>query len=195
MKPENFSNLTRLEEAVVGPMLFDDESIKRLPSPYDSYYITTRGRVLSCKTHLRFLEPYNRNGYRAVSLISNGGKARSEYVHRLACMAFLNTATSIEDGIVCRHLDGNPENNRLENLAVGTFRDNAADRDKHGRTARGEKHGMSKMNARRVKMMRLLWDNRDDMPFSITYKTLGAMFGLSATPVKAIVCKETWKHV
>lgn len=195
MKPENFSSLSRLEETVIGPMLFEGEDIKRLPAPYDSYYITTRGRILSCKHHLRFLDNHLRNGYRAASLVSNDGEVRKDYVHRLMCMAFFNVKTGSSSGLVCRHLDGNPENNRIENLAVGTFKDNAADRDRHGRTAKGDKHGMSKMSARRVKMMRTLWKHRDDLPFSLTYKTLGEMFGMAPTPTRSIVKNETWKHI
>jgi hypothetical protein len=30
-----------------------------------------------------------------------------------------------------RHLDGNPKNNRLENLAWGTYKENAQDRELH----------------------------------------------------------------
>jgi hypothetical protein len=34
--------------------------------------------------------------------------------------------------MVCRHLDGNPINNRLENLRWGTHKENKADAIKHG---------------------------------------------------------------
>jgi hypothetical protein len=195
MKPEKFTNMSKLEEMVIGSMLFEGESIKRLPAPFDSYYITTRGRLLSCKTHIKFLDNHLRNGYRSASLVSNDGVVRKEYVHRIMCAAFFGVETGHKQGLVARHLDGNPENNRIENLAVGTFKENAEDRDRHGRTARGEKHGQSKMTARQVKMMRLLWENREDMPFKINYRTLGRMFNIAPSPAKSIVQRETWKHI
>lgn len=64
-------------------------------------------------------------GYLAVSL---SGKSR-RYIHRLVLQAFVGPCP---DGSECRHLDGNPRNNRLENLCWGTRKENTADSVRHG---------------------------------------------------------------
>lgn len=51
------------------------------------------------------------------------------YGHRLVLEAFVGPCPP---GMECRHLDGDPGNNRLTNLAWGTPKDNAADKVKHG---------------------------------------------------------------
>jgi hypothetical protein len=52
----------------------------------------------------------------------------TSYVHRLVAMAFHGPPT--EDASVCRHLDGDSTNNSATNLAWGTRRDNANDRER-----------------------------------------------------------------
>lgn len=50
-----------------------------------------------------------------------------------------------------RHLDGDKRNTAPSNLVWGTARENAADRERHGRTARGLRNGAhTKPESRRV---------------------------------------------
>lgn len=62
-----------------------------------------------------------------------GGRKLKRHVHRLVLLAFVGSA----DGMECRHLNGDPTDNRADNLVWGTPRENAADRDRHGRTVIG----------------------------------------------------------
>ena len=64
-------------------------------------------------------------------------------VHRAVCAAF-NGAPSFE-GALARHLNGNRTDNRPENLAWGTHKQNAADAIRHGTLARGGDHGRAKL--------------------------------------------------
>lgn len=81
-------------------------------------------------------------GYQYVGYLCDG-KRRTRTIHRMVAEAFLG---SCPEGCEVRHLDGNPSNNSLSNLAYGTKRENAADREAHGRTARGEKNGNAKLS-------------------------------------------------
>jgi hypothetical protein len=45
----------------------------------------------------------------------------------------------------CRHWDGNPENNNDWNLVYGTRKENAEDRDRHGRTGYGQRNGNARL--------------------------------------------------
>ena len=67
-------------------------------------------------------------GYALVSFPTPNGP-RQRFVHRVVLEAFVGPRP---EGMECRHLDGNPLNNRLENLCWGTPSENAWDRVHHG---------------------------------------------------------------
>ena len=67
-------------------------------------------------------------GYPVISALIDG-KVRSLYVHRLVLESFVGPCPS---GHVARHLDDNPENNHLSNLAWGTESENAHDKVRNG---------------------------------------------------------------
>jgi hypothetical protein len=55
------------------------------------------------------------------------------YVHRIVLLSFVGAASSYAAGRVeARHLNGDPEDNRLTNLAWGTVKENRADRRRLG---------------------------------------------------------------
>lgn len=72
----------------------------------------------------------NDKGYMPVNLREVGGKGRRTHLHRLVAEAHVSPPP-FKNACV-RHLDGNPRNNRAENLAWGTYRDNENDKLAHG---------------------------------------------------------------
>jgi hypothetical protein len=64
-------------------------------------------------------------GHVSVSL----GRFNSHCVHKLVLLAFVGSAPA---GCECLHNNGNPADNRLENLRWGTRGDNIRDAVKHG---------------------------------------------------------------
>lgn len=86
------------------------------------------GRVLQIAGRLKKLT-VDRKGYQIVGLTQDG-KTRRRYVHHLVLEAFVGLR---ERGQECRHLDGDPLNNRLDNLAWGTSSENTWDTLRHGR--------------------------------------------------------------
>lgn len=64
-----------------------------------------------------------------IMTLSLSGRRKNGWLHRLVAAAFLGPCP---DGMEVRHLDGNPANNLLSNLAYGTRSDNASDRVAHG---------------------------------------------------------------
>ena len=88
-----------------------------------------------------------RKGYIRVTLCHEN-KKMTMAVHRLVCMAFHGRP---KGNLQVRHLDGNPSNNRPENLAWGTYEENWADRRVHGRAKdRGEHHSARFTNEERA---------------------------------------------
>lgn len=61
--------------------------------------------------------------------LSRAGRQKRFYVHRLVAEAFHG---AIPQGFVVRHLNGDPTDNRAENLAIGTQSENSFDSVKHG---------------------------------------------------------------
>jgi len=61
-------------------------------------------------------------------VLRRGGKSHTRKVHQMVLEAFVGAKP---DGMVCRHLDGNPLNNSIGNLVWGTVRENALDRIRH----------------------------------------------------------------
>jgi hypothetical protein len=78
-------------------------------------------KVLSAKHHNK--------GYLKVSLYK-AGSAKTYFIHRLVLHAFKGQPPA--DKPYARHLDGNPKNNRLENLDYGSQTDNENDKRNHG---------------------------------------------------------------
>ena len=95
------------------------------------YMISDCGRVWSERTE-RFLKvkPMDREGHMGVCMSING-EPRYEYIHRLMAKAFIPNPHSLP---VVRHLNDNPRDNALENLAWGTQRDNMHDALRNGKT-------------------------------------------------------------
>jgi hypothetical protein len=143
------------------------EQWKPIPG-FDAYEVSNIGRVRSYLGTKRV--PGHRNGFQHVRLsepailqanISSTGRygvglyvglkrVRKE-VHRLVLLAF---AGECPVGMEACHNNGNPIDNRLENLRWDTHKNNFVDRERHGRTARGSSHGMAKLTEAQVKVIK-----------------------------------------
>jgi hypothetical protein len=123
-----------------------------------------------------------------------GGKSFRRRVHRAVLEAFVGPAPP---GAVCRHLDGNPVNNRLENLAWGTHAENCADADRHGTSARGERHPGSKLNCQLVRYIRQRYaEAKGDRAIAPpgTATALANELGVHVETVKQVARRVLWKH-
>lgn len=113
---------------------------------FPGYDASSLGRVRSWRYNKgvllvpRLLRPVPRDsGHLKVSISPDRTvRAKCVYVHTLVMLAFRGPCPP---GYQCRHLNGDPADNRLGNLRWGTAKENARDRDLHGRTARGERSG------------------------------------------------------
>lgn len=81
-----------------------------------------RQRMLSTK-------PNKYRGYPEFCVVDKDGKQRTMSVHQEVMRAFVG---QLPPGNQVRHLDGNPLNNNLNNLAYGTPKQNQGDRRKDG---------------------------------------------------------------
>lgn len=107
------------------------------------YEVTRDGRVFSVAHNWRgygrreLTQDLNDDGYPSVRVTVCGKRTRLA-VHRLVALHHLPPRPSPLHEV--RHLDGNRTNCCADNLAWGTAKDNALDRELHGRTSRGDRH-------------------------------------------------------
>lgn len=104
---------------------------------------TWAGRILKAN--------HDKDGYAYVRLCKNG-VVHDYKVHALVCLAFHGEKPF--SAAECRHLDGNPYNNWQGNLTWGTAKENAADRLRHGRQARGENCPRAKLSNGQAQALR-----------------------------------------
>lgn len=97
--------------------------------PFYDYWVSDKGRLWS-NISQRFIEgtPNCRTGHIDISIICNG-KRHHKYLHRMVAEAFIPNPHNYP---LVRHLNDDPSDNRVENLAWGTSLDNVHDCIKNG---------------------------------------------------------------
>lgn len=138
------------------------------------YYINSEGYAIS---------PYNKKlscttssfGYKKFTIRCSTSERATIFVHRLA--AYQKYGDKIfEPGIQVRHLDGNPSNNKPENLSLGTQSDNMMDipedaRKKSGRYASSFR---IKYNNNNIELM------KQDRRLGMKYAELMTKYGITS---------------
>jgi hypothetical protein len=139
--------------ATIALMTTGSLVLKPIPvSPNDDYMAGSDGRIYSRTRYKGFgrkelVDWYplrgfvTKRGYQTVSMSHENAKV-TRSVHRLICMAF-HGMPKVKTMQV-RHLNGDPSDNRPENLRWGTAAENWQDKRVHGRATTGEKHPASK---------------------------------------------------
>lgn len=108
---------------------------------------------------------------------------RKLFVHRAVLLAFVGPpAVPSMEG---RHLDGNPSNNALTNLAWGTRLENAQDRGRHGAECFGEAKPSARLTENQIQPI------RDDPRPS---RVVGEAYGISHTAVLRIRRGDRWRR-
>lgn len=177
---------------------------------YPSYEVSDGGVVCSVERDLwmvRYGEPYYtkrkrrelkpriiRGGYAVVRLYRDGDGV-DFIVHRLVLTAFVGPCPN---GMECCHNDGDPSNNRLENLRWATPKENGEDKVRHGTTTlgrrgrhynQGSKSAGAKITEDDVREMRRLH------ALGVGSSELGRRFGISSSNASHIVLGTAWRHV
>lgn len=124
------------------------------------------------------------NGYKIVGFGRRGANiCRS--VHSLVAEAFLGPKPH---GHQVRHLDGVRANCSASNLAYGTPLENAADRERHGNTCRGDKNGNRIVSSDQVEELRALY-----AAGGVSQYDLADRYGISQAQVNNIVLRKQWR--
>lgn len=126
------------------------------------------------------------NGYKYVNLCNNNYVKRIQ-IGRLILLAF---GSSCPEGKEASHLDGNPLNNELKNLAWETHSENMQRKREHGTMARGEKNGNSLLKDKEViRIKKLLKES------NLTLQRIAKMFNTTKQTIWKIKHNLIWEHL
>ena len=162
---------------------------KDIPGYEGFYKVSNFGNVFSYGGERKFgkitytfpakeLKPTFCRGYPIVNLSKNS-KIKRFGVHQLVLLAFVGQKPF--KGAETRHLDGNPSNNKLENLVYGTKSENMQDAVKHGTLV------FSRSNLTREDVIKIAQDTRKVGDIAKSYKT-------NSTTVINIKSKKSFKN-
>ena len=139
---------------------------------------------MPCKDKWRILPNRpNDKGYIPVCLREYGAKQRRTHIHRLMAEAFIEPPPF---KMACvRHLDGNSQNNSIENLAWGTYQENENDKFRHGTHAKRISNG--KLTVDTMKIIRTMRTE------GVTTAKIAKVIGVSRPTISRFLNGRTWK--
>lgn len=169
--------------------------IKPIPK-HDGYYASTDGSIYSCWVNkgihglvkegvLKELRCSRANKCEHRMIRLGGRKGKWKLVHRIIYETFNG---EIPEGMVIRHKNDIPYDNRLENLLVGTQTDNMQDAIKSGRFIVGSKHALSKLTEEDVLYIR-------SMAGKISHEQMAKKFNVTRRAISHVISRTSWKHV
>jgi hypothetical protein len=151
---------------------------------HPEYQVSFDGQIWSSKTNQPLKPISARDGHQYVFLYDGRGHSIKMWIHRAVLFAFIGPPDINEE---CRHLDGNPTNNSLTNLAWGTHQENVNDRRKHGRMPIPHKSQFTKLEPKDIPRIREL------QTLGYSSRKVARLYGTSHTTILKIWRGERWK--
>lgn len=155
---------------------------------FPDYFIDENFEVWSIKNNkIKKKIPYqHKQGYLKHDFWKNG-KRYKIYIHRIIAELFIPNPENLP---YVRHLDDNPLNNSIENLAWGTNKDNVDDKIKNGNQLKGEEIVSSKLTKQQITEIREKY-----VPWKCTQEQLGKEYGVHASTISNIINNKQWNHI
>ncbi len=143
------------------------------------------GKIRKMHLEEKILEPHlsKFNGYYMTSLTIKN-KSVKIYVHRIICETFNGHPKKFQE---TRHMDGNKKNNYSNNLKWGSSFENSSDMIAHGTTAKGSKHGRSKLTEDDVYVIKQCIQKG----YSTTWMSI--QFNVNQSTISNIKTGKNWK--
>lgn len=161
--------------------------MKPIPG-YKDYFATKDGHIFSTKKYKdpRQLKPgRHRYGYKMVALNS-----KSFCVHKLIMMTFVGP---MPKGFHTAHLNGDPSDNRLENLIYCSPKENQRHSKLHGTKIMGQTVGTSKLTDKEILEIRAKFVRSG--PRESNAMELAKEYKIHWSTVNFIVRRKTWRHL
>lgn len=153
------------------------------------YRATADGQIVSPRGRVRLPYASPNKPYARLS-VNVDGRSTHIYAHKLAAYQKFGEAALLP-GVHVRHLDGNSLNNAPDNLALGSARDNAMDRDAGERRAHALKAATSRRRLTPEQAREVVRLSRGGM----TGKAIAERFGLYKSTVSEILSGKLYSEV
>lgn len=157
------------------------------------FKVSNLGNVFSKRSN-KILKQHSRSDGRKTVATRIGGRLGETVcfkVHRLVATAFIDNP---EDKPFVNHIDGDPSNNRLDNLEWATSSENVLHAFKTGLNtpSRGEDNVQAKLDNDIVVFIRENYIPRDR---EFGARALSRKFSVSKETVRNVLLNKTWSHV
>lgn len=166
------------------------ETWKDIPDCSD-YQVSDLGNVRSCKRKGNF---HSKGEWKTIKLKEHNsrlkylcfganvnGKKIDKHVHRLVLEVFVGPS----DGLDAAHLNGNPHDNRLENLVWVTRKVNMGHAIGHGTIRSGDHHHMTKLSETDIKAIIEMAATK-----RVTQNAIAELFGVSGALISKILSEQ-----
>lgn len=161
---------------------------KILPEVKDRYYINKKGELFTDNGNKK-MKDCLKNGYVKNTLVLKDGSQKSFFRHRLVMICF-NKVDNYKN-LQVNHIDGNKQNNTLNNLEWCTNQENRIHAVKLGLAAslKGEDNPASKLLESQV--LNIINDLLNHVPYSQICKK----YNCSKSTISAIKNKRNWIYL
>lgn len=157
---------------------------KDIPGYEGIYEVSSLGRVRN-SSGLVLKRRIQWTGYDS-AVLSINGKPKPFMVHRLVCAAFIGPRPDKHE---VNHIDGDRQNNCVENLEYVTRSQNQLHRRVTGTAAFGERNGNSKLKPEDVMEIRRLRKE------GVKRITLASRYRVSVYLITKITSRNNWPHL
>lgn len=141
------------------------------------FRVSDRGRVCFEGKPPKNIKP-RKNGY--YFICAYAGRKVQYPVHHMVLESFIGPRPF---GTTCSHLDGNPGNNVLTNLAWETHSVNCMRKHQHGTSQGGERNGSAKLTQLQVAEIRAS---------KLGSRRLAPIYGVTDAHIRNIRRRDTW---
>ena len=161
---------------------------KFLPEVKDRYYINKKGELFTDNGNKK-MKNCLKNGYVKNTLVLKDGSQKSFFRHRLVMICF-NKVDNYKN-LQVNHIDGNKQNNTLNNLEWCTNQENRIHAVKLGLAAslKGEDNPASKLLESQV------LDIINDLLNHVPYSQICKKYNCSKSTISAIKNKRNWIYL
>ena len=150
----------------------------------NTYQISNTGKVRNKKTGLLLKPKYNKKGYQYINLsYSHTGRVKW-YIHRLVAVHFI---PNLENKPQVNHIDGNKQNNNVNNLEWCTNDENQKHAILNNLHYQGEQHKSHKFNEINIKLLPKLTN------IGFTVSQLNKLTGVANVNIEKIIKGKTWR--